>query len=821
MNKNDKPVILITGAAGGIGSALSDAMSDAYHVVGMDLPDLVRGTSLIGIDLTDDVSVSDAFDRFRERHGDRIASVIHLAAYFDFTGEKNPLYDAVNVDGTRRVLKALRDFEVDQFVYFSTMLVHAPCELGAMIDEQSPIEPGWAYPISKAEAEEAIAETRGDIPVVLLRLAGLYGPESAIPTLSHQIARIYERDPKSHLYAGDQRAGQALIHEEDLIELTRLTVAHRGDLPAWCPILAGETEVMSYADLQKEIGEQIHGEADWATLTVPGAVAKAGAWVEVKSEPIVPDDFDQGEPPFIRPFMVEMASDHFMLNTEKAFDLLGWRAKRRIRDELPKLIDSLKDDPAGWYDRNGILKPHWLEEADRKSDDADSIRADHEAEYRRAHRRGLWSHWANMGLALWLMTSPPLLGYADPLMMWSDVISGGLLLMLSFLCLSWRIGVVRWLTAGLGVWVMFAPLVFWAPTGTAYLNGTLVGLLIAGFAVALPPAPGVSPVAARTGPDIPKGWAFSPSSWFQRIPIIVLAVVGLLVSRYLTAYQLESIPGVWDPFFPGTEPGKNGTESIITSRVSEAWPVPDAGLGALTYALEILVGLIGSTRRWRTMPWLVVVFGVMIVPLGAVSIFFIIIQPIMLGTYCALCLLAAAAMLIQIPYSLDELVATGQFLARRKRAGAPVLRIFFTGDTDDGDNRKDTDDFEQPPRAIVADMLGGGVSIPWNLALCLLTGVWLMATPLTLGLEGVMADVSHLIGALVLTVTVTAFAVVARLARFLNWIFAVCLLAAPFMADAGLAGTLSSVGSALVLMIFSVRRGHVDQSYGSWDRFIR
>ena len=65
---------------------------------------------------------------------------------------------------------------------------------------------------------------------------------------------------------------------------------------------------------------------------------------------------------------------------------------------------------------------------------------------------------------------------------------------------------------------------------------------------------------------------------------------------------------------------------MAASEVSEAWPVPDAGLGAMTYALEILTGLMGSTRRWRTMPWLVMLFGIMIVPLGVVSIFFIIIQ---------------------------------------------------------------------------------------------------------------------------------------------------------------------------------------------------
>src|SRR3546814_2935369 len=71
------------------------------------------------------------------------------------------------------------------------------------------------------------------------------------------------------------------------------------------------------------------------------------------------------------------------------------------------------------------------------------------------------------------------------------------------------------------------------------------------------------------------------------------------------------------------------------------------------------------------MPWLVFLFGLMIAPLGVVSIFFVIIQPIVIGTWATLTLVGAAAMLIQIPYSLDELLATIQFVRRRARSGRP------------------------------------------------------------------------------------------------------------------------------------------------------
>ncbi len=368
---------------------------------------------------------------------------------------------------------------------------------------------------------------------------------------------------------------------------------------------------------------------------------------------------------------------------------------------------------------------------------------------------------------------------------------------------------------------MCAPLLFWAPTAAAYLNGTLVGALVFALAAVVRPAPGIGIMAATTGPTVPVGWNFSPSSWFQRLPIIILAFVGLFISRYLAAYQFGHVGGIWDPFFAGQAGNaRNGTEEIITSSVSESWPVSDAGLGAVTYMLEILTGLIGSSRRWRTMPWLVFLFGIMIVPLGLVSITFIVIQPILIGTWCSLCLLAAAAMLIQIPYSVDELVATGQFLARRRKAGRPVLRIFFTGDTDEGEDERTDDDFRRYPREIIREMLSGGVSIPWSLALSVSIGIWLMFTRLTLGSSGVMADADHLIGALVVTVSVTAMAETLRPVRLLNAILGAALAITALAAAATLPQTLSGILAGLLLIGLSIPRGPIHNSYGNWDRLL-
>ena len=822
MKSNEKPAILITGAAGNIGRKLTERLADRYHVLGIDLPDNTDGPDMFGCDITDRASVEDAVQRAAERAGGRFASVVHLAAYFDFSGEERPQYEKINEEGSRNLLRALQDIPVEQVIYSGTMLVHEPGVPGERIDEETPIAPGWAYPKSKARTEEVIREEAGDISTLFLHLAGLYSDQTAVPTLSHQIARIYERDFKSHTFSGDMKAGQSFIHIDDMLDLFERVIERRDALEPGTVLLAGEPDAMGYGALQDRIGQLIHGEDHWRTLNLPAPVAKAGAALETSAEPVVPDAFDQGEKPFIRAFMIDMASDHYALDISKARHLLDWEPQHRIAKDLPVLIEALKDDPLGWYRANGITPPNWLEAADERVDDPEKLRSEHERIYRQEHRQNIWGAWANAGLGIWLMTSPPLLGYDGAGMILSDLGAGFALLVFGLLSLSWRMTWARFAAAATGCWVMFSPLVFWTENGAAYLNATLVGMLAVGFALCLRPTPGVSPVAARTGPTIPKGWDYSPSDWFQRLPVIMLAVVGLLISRYLTAYQLGTVDSVWEPFFAGTVPGKNGTEQIITSEVSEAWPVPDAGIGALTYALEILVGIIGSSRRWRTMPWLVVLFGIMIVPLGAVSIFFIVIQPIVIGTYSTLALIAAAAMVWQIPYSLDELVATYQFLRRRHAAGHPWIRVFFFGDTDEGPDNDIIDDFERSPPVIVKDMIYGGMTFPWNFWALMALGVALMLSPLLFGWQaGGMSATSHIVGALAITVTVAALAPVARLGRFLNVLLGLVMIFAPFMTEAGIWQLVFAIASGALLMGLSIPRGPVHTSFDTWDRFIR
>ena len=824
-----KPVVLITGAEGRLGSAIAAALEDGYTVVGLERQ--CKGSNCIDVDITSDAALESACATLRERFGNRIASVIHLAAFYDFSGEDDPRYATINVEGTRKVLQALRSFQVEQFVYASTMLVHAPSQPGQPITEDGPLAPAWPYPQSKLAAEQVVLAERGAIPALVFRIAGVYTDDCEVPSLAYQIQRIFERQQQSHLFPGDPAHGQAFVHLDDVARAFRAAVDRRRQLPQHSTVLLGEPVTESYEALQHLIGRLLHGEP-WDTRRIPKPLAASGAWLQDKLEDVVPDAIDQGVKPFIRPFMVELADDHYELNIARAESLLGWQPRHALRRSLPAMIGRLRENPANWYQRNKIPVPPWLEAVEGAEGPGPALLAEHDVLCRNEHRQTLWCHFANAALGLWLASSPFVLGlaqnwgqalasaapngrgltYSDSWMAASDLITGLLIVLFSLWSLARDAGFARWTVAGLGCWLLFAPLLFWTPSAAAYANDTLVGALVIMLAVAVAPTPGISPAARMAGPDAPPGWDYSPSGWTNRIPIIVLALVGLVISRYLAAYQLGHIDAAWDPFFG------DGTERIVTSSVSEAWPVSDAGLGAAVYVLEIVTGVIGDKRRWRSMPWLVLLFGILIVPLGVVSVFFIIIQPIVIGTWCTLCLAGALAMLLQIPYSLDEIVATLQFLRQRRAQGRPLWFLLLHGDTIEGGRADDSDDFEKPIRAVLREMLATGVTLPPTLIASTLIGVVLMCTRLLFDTTGAAADSDHIVGSLVVTFSIMAWGEVARPLRFANIGFGAWLMAAPLLLQ-GYSDTASaaSVLLGLALIALAMPQGRIASHFGKWD----
>ena len=299
MDDREKPLVVVTGSSGYLGGAVVRRLHRRYRVVGLDRhspPHPPHQAECICFDITDQESVDKALSRLRLAYGDRIAACVHLAAYFDLTGKESVAYDAVTVDGTKRLLTGLQEFELEQFVFASTMLAHAPTEPGRPIAEDDPFDPKLPYRASKIRTEAMLREQRGHEKLVLMRPAGVYDDSGRSTFLAHQIARIHEKRFSGKVYPGDLARGQAFLHLEDLLDALERIVDRRADLPDIFPVLLGEEDPVPFGELQRLIGRELHGE-DWITWNVPPRLAKAGAWIENRVF---------GENAFIRAWMVEI-----------------------------------------------------------------------------------------------------------------------------------------------------------------------------------------------------------------------------------------------------------------------------------------------------------------------------------------------------------------------------------------------------------------------------------------------------------------------------------------------------------------------------------
>ncbi len=392
-----------------------------------------------------------------------------------------------------------------------------------------------------------------------------------------------------------------------------------------------------------------------------------------------------------------------------------------------------------------------------------------------------WRGLLNVGFGFWLISSPFTFGYKSHALAMSDGISG--LLAILFGLLTFRYRRFAWGTALIGLWLQLAPLIFWAPNAVAYVNDTFIGILFLVFSALIPNTPGAK---EGRGSEIPAGWSYNPSSYLQRLPIIYLNLFCWLISRYLAAYQLGFIDTVWDPFF------MNETVAVLDSKVSKAFPVSDAGLGATAYLIETLFAF-GNKRRWYTMPWFVMMFGLLSVPVSCISIVLVILQPTLVKAWCGLCLVTAVLMLFIIPLSIDEVVATIQFLRKSVKRGLPLWKTLWQGAEPESDpsaesfvTPHETDSYKEIWRGMVY-----GISVPWNLAVTAILGIIAMF----------MGD--YIPGALLTVLSVISWAEVTRVARFLIIPFGVWLVF--------LNPILGCIG-----ILCAFRKGRIKERYGTW-----
>lgn len=176
---------------------------------------------------------------------------------------------------------------------------------------------------------------------------------------------------------------------------------------------------------------------------------------------------------------------------------------------------------------------------------------------------------------------------------------------------------------------------------------------------------------------------YNPSAWSQRVPICILAFIAFLMASHMAMYQWRLLDDVWDPVFG--EQSRQVLDSDVAVMMHGWFGIPDVALGALAYLGDAIFGLAGSTRRWQYRPWMVILFGIDVIPLGIVSAVLVLCQATIVGHWCFLCLLTAVISLILVYMAYDEVYCSLKylFLVWRRTRSSRALWLALWGQASD------------------------------------------------------------------------------------------------------------------------------------------
>ncbi|RLC50778.1 MAG: epimerase [Candidatus Cloacimonadota bacterium] len=314
--------ILVTGAAGFIGSHLCERLVNDHQVVGLDnfcdFYDIkIKRKNVAKLSKNENFQLIKADIRKLDELEDIFALhdfdlVIHLAAMAGVRPSiENPvLYTEVNINGTVNLLEECRKHNVKKFIFASSSSVYGNNKKVPFSEKDSVDHPISPYASTK-KAGELICHSYHhlhQISLVCLRFFTVYGPRQRPDLAIHKFSRMMLSGDEIPVF-GDGSTRRDYTYIEDILDGILKTINYVMSSTVFDVFNLGESQTISLSEMIKTIENELQIKA------------------EKKILPLQPGDVDQT-----------------FADISKSRKILGYDPKTNFRDGIAKFIDWLKEN---------------------------------------------------------------------------------------------------------------------------------------------------------------------------------------------------------------------------------------------------------------------------------------------------------------------------------------------------------------------------------------------------------------------------------------------------------------------------------------------
>lgn len=347
-----EPRVIVTGATGFLGGQLVRQLRKEYRIVAIGRRDPEAAGAPTGpgiewfqVDIGDRNRLAEVFDTIREAGGAHL--LLHMAAYYDFSGQDNPEYRRTNVEGTRNLLELAIPLELRAFVFTSSVAACPFPPPGSAVTEYTPPEAPVPYARSKRAGEELMRRYAARVQTCIVRPAAIFSEWCEYEPLDQFLRTWCSHRWNARVLGGSGRSAIPLLHVMDLLSFFLRVVEKLDNLEPAEVLMASPDGATPHLELFEAAAQARFG-APRRPIFIPPRMAAVGIRLREAL------GYLTGRMPFERSWMAEYIDRELRVDASHTRRKLDWAPNPELAVErwIPAMVENLRRQPKEWRRRN-------------------------------------------------------------------------------------------------------------------------------------------------------------------------------------------------------------------------------------------------------------------------------------------------------------------------------------------------------------------------------------------------------------------------------------------------------------------------------------